>query len=401
MYRSLLFALLCACGITLSCSPLTQAQDDPKTIAQHNPIKSITPGYDWQVLMRSGQTMHDGNLYAPDNDRVSYFEIRPGYGYLLVGHELHYQDENNNGQYSRLTYDHGKIIASERWFKGMHNFCAGGKTPWGTLLSGEEYPMNAFPGTYAERDKRYETEHVNPQDPAARFGWVYEINPWTNDVTKRATRRTALGRFSHEGIVTYDEKTVYLTEDWQPGYFFKFTADHPHDLSSGTLFVFSREQGWLKIEDLYNVHSEAKRLNASQFNKLEDLVIGIDGNLYISESGDPKRNDPYGRVLKFNPKTLDMSTFVAGNGTQLANPDNLAVHPISGKLLICEDQTRDNNKAFGDNEVWWADPEGKLQSALTLADGGEPSGPSFSPDGKTLFLSVIDGPKSNLLEITL
>lgn len=376
-------------------SPNAQAQPAQKI------VENLDSAYQWHVLMQAGDRMSDGERYAPDNDRVSYFETAPGRGYLLVGHELHYQNEKKNGQYSRLSYDHGKIVHSELWFKGMHNFCAGNKTPWSTLLSGEEYPMNAFPGTYAERDWRYEHEEVHPQDPAARFGWMYEISPWAQSPDQRAIRRTALGRFSHEGIVVYDAHTVYMTEDWQPGHFFKFVSDRPHDLSSGKLYVYGNQGQWLEIQDLYNVRLETERLQAKPFNKLEDMTLGADGQLYFSESGDPKRQDPYGRVLRFDPKTERLSTFVEGDGKTLSNPDNLALDPRTGRLLICEDQTRANLKAFGNNDVWWADGQGHLRRFLSLAEGREPSGPNFSPDGKTLFMTVIDGKDSSLLQISL
>lgn len=362
------------------------------------PYLYLEPGYQAQVLLRAGDQLADGEVYAPDNDRVSYFPIAPELGYLLVGHELHYQNEEENGQYSRLTYQQGQIVDSELWFKGMHNFCSGKATPWGTLLSGEEYPMNAFPGSYAERDRLYTSKWVTPHDREARFGWVYEIDPWTHIPSQRATRLTALGRFSHEGIVVANATDIYMAEDWKPGFIYKFVATRPHDLSEGQLYALG-DKKWLPINDVYNAHLEAERKGAKKLNKPEDMVMGLDGHIYLSESGDARNNDPYGRILKFDLERLELSSFVEGNGTELANPDNLAVHPQTGELLICEDQSSGIAKKFGENEVWWADSQGKLRRFMQLNNGGEPSGPDFSPDGKHLFMSVINGQKSLLLDI--
>lgn len=358
----------------------------------------LDPAYSAQVLIRAGDLLSDGEHYAPDNDRVSYFPLGPEQGYLLVGHELHYQNEENNGQYSRLSYKRGKIIAGELWFKGMHNFCSGKTTPWGTLLSGEEYPMNAFTGTYKERDHIYNTKWVKPNDPEARFGWVYEIDPWTNERSQRARRLTALGRFSHEGIVIANAREVYMAEDWKPGFLYKFVATRPHDLSEGQLFALG-DGKWIPLNDVYNAHLEALNKGAKKLNKPEDMVMGLDGHIYVSESGDSKLNDPFGRVLRFNPETLALSPFVEGDGKTMANPDNLAVHPQTGELLICEDQSSEIAKKFGENEVWWADTQGKLRLFMRLNDGGEPSGPDFSADGKHLFMSVINGKKSLLFDL--
>ncbi len=372
--------------------------------AQQSPITLKDKDFTAHTLLRAGERLQDGSEYLPDNDRVSYFPIDNTRAHLLIGHELHYLNEEQNGAYSRLTIDKDrhKILDSQLWFKGMHNFCSGGSTLWNTLLSGEEYPTNAFNTPYKEGNKRYTERWESPRSKMARFGWVYEIDPFAKSISERAVRRTALGRFSHEGIVVHSPTVVYMTEDFVPGYFFKFEASRPQDLREGQLYAYQKTATggrWLPVNDVYNARLAAKKAGATPFNKLEDMVKGKDGMLYLSESGSSRTPDAYGRILRFDPARNTMKTFIEGDGKRFANPDNLAVDPVSGKLLICEDQDSKNRKRFGSNDVWWADASGKLTRFATMHPAAEPSGPTFTPDGKTLFLSVISGENSALLQL--
>ncbi|MFJ2215056.1 PhoX family protein [Streptomyces sp. NPDC101062] len=152
---------------------------------------------------------------------------------------------------------------------GTLNNCAGGTTPWGTTLHGEEnfnqYFANASSATdlrygigtgATERkwelfDKRFDLK----QEPneAHRFGWVVELDPYDPDSTPR--KRTALGRFKHEAAqprLTADGRpVVYMGDDERFDYLYKFVsskkmkkgggrAAHEHNLTlldEGTLYV--------------------------------------------------------------------------------------------------------------------------------------------------------------------
>ncbi|WP_228717443.1 PhoX family protein [Allosaccharopolyspora coralli] len=133
---------------------------------------------------------------------------------------------------------------------GTMNNCAGGVTPWGTVLSGEEnfhfYFANAdqvsdpttrerlarygLEGGASERKwERFEarwdlTRHVNEPN---RFGWIVEVDPY--DPQSTPVKRTALGRLKHEGAnlhVTRDKRVVaYMGDDERFEYLYKFVAD--------------------------------------------------------------------------------------------------------------------------------------------------------------------------------
>jgi uncharacterized protein len=188
---------------------------------------------------------------------------------------------------------------------GMINNCAGGVTPWGTFVSGEEnfhgYFSGELPADHPEA-KNYERYGVpegsyewashydrfdvskEPNEPN-RFGWIVEIDPMdANSVPKK---RTALGRFKHEGaesIVAKDGRVVfYLGDDERFDYAYKFVTSgtfNPDDraanmnlLDSGTLYVakFS-EDGTLIWMPL--VHGEGPLTAENGFANQADVVIG-------------------------------------------------------------------------------------------------------------------------------
>ncbi|MDM4722098.1 PhoX family phosphatase [Micromonospora sp. WMMA1363] len=162
---------------------------------------------------------------------------------------------------------------------GTLNNCAGGVTPWGTVLSGEEnfnqyfvggdgapeelkpklarYGISTssrYPGgsrKWDRADERFDlTKHPNE---AHRFGWVVEIDPYDPD--SRPRKHTALGRFKHEGANVIVAKSghvvAYMGDDERFDYLYKFVSDKKfmkghswrarrHNLTlleSGTLYV--------------------------------------------------------------------------------------------------------------------------------------------------------------------
>ncbi|MFC4854949.1 PhoX family protein [Actinophytocola glycyrrhizae] len=159
---------------------------------------------------------------------------------------------------------------------GTKNNCAGGVTPWGTILSGEEnvnqYFANAdavtdpvararlarygFPAGATERKwERFDDRYDLAKEPneANRFGWIVEIDP--RSPHENPVKHTALGRFKHEGanvIVARDGRVVaYMGDDERFEYLYKFVSDgkfkrgegrHAREhnkrlLDSGTLYV--------------------------------------------------------------------------------------------------------------------------------------------------------------------
>ncbi|MFE0699340.1 PhoX family protein [Streptomyces sp. NPDC058872] len=152
---------------------------------------------------------------------------------------------------------------------GTLNNCAGGTTPWGTTLHGEENFNQYFANGSSATDKRYgvgtgaterkwerfDKRFDLAQEPneVHRFGWVVELDPYDPESTPR--KRTALGRFKHEAAqprLTEDGRpVVYMGDDERFDYFYKFVsskrmkkgssrAAREHNLTlldEGTLYV--------------------------------------------------------------------------------------------------------------------------------------------------------------------
>ena len=165
---------------------------------------------------------------------------------------------------------------------GTLNNCAGGVTPWGTLLTCEEN-IDKYFGNLAGLRRRAESrddaalrgvlavhrrlapadglstfawEAAAPRYDVARhptepfgFGWVVELDPY--DRRAVPVKRTALGRFKHEGAATTLAKdgraVVYSGDDARFEYVYKFVSSrvmNPEDrdanrdlLDDGTLYV--------------------------------------------------------------------------------------------------------------------------------------------------------------------
>lgn len=242
---------------------------------------------------------------------------------------------------------------------GTFNNCAGGVTPWGTVLSGEENIQDWFTGRAADlADPALRALHQRygvgtgrygwhrfherfdltkePHEPN-RFGWIVEVDPY--DPRSMPVKRTALGRFIHEGAATIlahsGQPVAYMGDDGRYEYVYKFVSSGRYDpsdrqgnmrlLDSGTLYAARfKEDGsgeWLPLvfgrgpltpangfrsqaEVLINARGAADLVDATKMDRPEDVEANpVTGKVYVvMTSNDRRRPDEVNRA---NPRATN------------------------------------------------------------------------------------------------
>ena len=185
---------------------------------------------------------------------------------------------------------------------GTFNNCAHGYTPWGTYLTCEEnwdtYFINSGTITADQRrngitakgrgyrwdefDERFDAGK-HPNEPN-RHGWVVEFDPYNPQ--SQPVKRTALGRFSHEGAwpasANDGRLVIYMGDDRVFEYIYKFvsrdrinSSDRNANgsiLDQGTLYVARfNDDGmgeWMPL-----VHGQGALTVANGFADQADVLV--------------------------------------------------------------------------------------------------------------------------------
>ncbi|WP_244931293.1 PhoX family phosphatase [Nocardioides sp. W7] len=260
---------------------------------------------------------------------------------------------------------------------GTLNNCAGGTTPWGTVLSGEENfnqyfdasgPLDpAYAASYARYgisgsgrgwssvDPRFDLT-TDPHEPF-RFGWVVELDPTDPDSTPR--KHTMLGRFKHEGAnvaIARDGRAVaYLGDDERGDYLYKFVSRDRFD------------------------PRKTRRAKAHNLTLLEH------GTLYVAKlTGDGTADGVYDGTGTWIPLASDTRSYVPGmsvaevlihtrlaadkvSPTRMDRPEDVEPNPVNGKVYLA--LTNNSNRGSASQPADEANP---LTSSQTRPALGAP-----------------------------
>ncbi|NBC48753.1 MAG: DUF839 domain-containing protein [Gammaproteobacteria bacterium] len=285
---------------------------------------------------------------------------------------------------------------------GSLNNCAGGKTPWGTILTCEEnfdqYFAN-FPqagqayelskriaapsGESGRKWERYDSRFDLSQDPQEyhRFGYIVEIDPY--NPRDKPKKRTALGRCKHEGaaasIAPDGRVAIYSGDDARFEYVYKFVTKHPYDrrnrqanlslLDEGKLYVARFDAGdaedddmgtgqWLLVHDtdfpdaaaLIDTRGTADALGATPMDRPEDIEVSPKtGHVFIALTNNSRRDgDPgdtrvvNGRVVSSAPDEANPRNDTYNDGNPDSNTGNQHGHIVE----LIEDGDDPNSLTF-------------------------------------------------------
>jgi secreted PhoX family phosphatase len=307
--------------------------------------------------------------------------------------------------------------------------CAGGVTPWGHILTCEEnYPVAFGEYRYTPSGRQLVTDPAGDQwqvyfgRSPEQYGWVVEVNPQTG----AAKKLVALGRFAHEGATTVKAAdgrcVVYMGDDAVGECIYKFISSRPGSLDEGELFVADTLNGrWLSLDIKKN--SELRKHFASQTEVLirtreaarivggtpqdrpEDIKIDpITGAVIVALTNNTLKHNLFGGLLRIDEENNDPLALnfhcsvllMGGVSSGFACPDNM-VFDRFGNLWVTSDIAT-NMLGKGDyapflNNGLFVIPTSGRSAGVPIQVASAPveaelTGPSFSPDGKTLFLSV-------------
>jgi uncharacterized protein len=362
--------------------------------------------HSFQVLIEKGSPINGGN-YMPD--RFDFTGYIPNSGSSESGKLCINAELNPDGFVTILNADFNTSL--QKWavtdptlvnfasVEGTRNNCSGGLTPWGTLVTCEENQSSSSLNSIGYK----------------RYGWCVEVNPITKAPVDypgglpNGDKIWKAGIGNHENACfNANERTMYTGLDLGNGVLYKFVADVAQNLSEGKLYALKRTTGgngyWTRVPNhtidwCNNSHTKAIAQGASTFMGIEDVEIGPDGKIYFAVKNEQsvyrfQDNDP---LCQTDSTISGFETFVGGAGVSYTFATNNGMSSAAWG-------TGNDNLAFDDGGNLWVLQDGSFNYIWVVENGhtqsspkvklfgiapldAEPTGITFTPDYKYLFMS--------------
>ncbi len=396
MHKPLIFSILFPCFCFAQTPKIADFISVQPSAQTQNLVLPAT--HTFQLLSQTGTPIVNGAL--PTNpDFTGFVPINHSSttGYLSINHEtapgsVTVFDANYNPQNKIWQITNGQSVN----FNGLptSNNCSGAVTPWGTIISGEE--------TVAAVDGNADGWYDN--------GWLVEMNPATRHIIRKIYKA---GHCAHENAaIASDHKTLYTgSDDLTTGYLYKFVSDTADVFNTGKLYVLKLTSGgngvWVQIPNstqlqCNNSTAQATLDSAKNISGIEDVEIAADGRVYVASKYSQQvfRFKDNGLTISNYESFVGLHDYAINYGTGTANEpwgwgnDNLCFDN-EGNLWVLQDGSR--------NHIWVVRPnhtaaQPQVELFATTPLGSEPTGITFTPDNKFLFLSLQHPSDTNRLQ---
>lgn len=377
----------------------------------------IPSTYRFQKLIETGDSFTEGGTQGAKNDFSGFVPIAGSseQGYLSISDEsipggVAILDINYNSNSRLWETTRSEAVDFSGVFATVAN-CSGTVTPWNTIITCEEWTSRNL-----ENDDRFPFEGNRDfnDDGYDDFGWAIEIDPVTKTVIDQpgglngGDKLWALGNFRHENAVIHsNERTLYQGVDFGTGYLYKFVANTAQNLSSGNLYVYKGSKNgsgdWILLANSTQAEQnstidQSAAAGATIFVGIEDVEIGPDGMVYFAVKGED-------RVYRFQDSDPISGTTVSQMETFVGNA-TYAVEHENGTSNVPWGGGNDNLAFDNEGNLWVMQDANDLQNYIWVVENGhsqsnpkvkifartpfqsEPTGITFSPDFRFLFMSI-------------